>query len=164
MSGTGLTIRRVGIVALLFAATWLLWSGHYSLLLLALGALSCAGVTWLAVRCSFFSKDAYSLHLIPRLPRFWGWLLMEIVKSNFAVAKVVLDPRLPISPRIVTVDVRGLPAVTQATFANAISLTPGTLSIDVNLDRVEVHCLTRASASDLESGKMLRRARKLDGG
>jgi multicomponent Na+:H+ antiporter subunit E len=152
---------RYFVTAVVFAAAWLLWSGLYTPLLLLLGALSCALVLILAVRTGFFEVEAYTLNLGPRLPRYWLWLLGEIVKANVAVARIILSPRMPIEPTIVTLDARHLPAVAQATLANAITLTPGTVSLDVDRGMIEVHCLTTNAARDLNDGEMVRRAARL---
>ncbi|HET6564233.1 MAG TPA: Na+/H+ antiporter subunit E [Xanthomonadales bacterium] len=153
--------RRIIAAILLFALTWLLWSGFYTPLLLMLGAASCALVTFLAIRTGFFDRELYTLHLGPRLPAYWWWLIREIIKANFTVARIVLHPRLPIQPRIIRIDASGLPNASQATLANSITLTPGSLTLDIDNNRIEVHCLTAESAADLEQGEMLRRARKL---
>lgn len=154
---------RIAITAVIFAATWLLWSGLYLPTVLVLGALSCLLVTLLAVRIGFFDDQVYTLHLGPQLPRFWLWLLKEIVKANFQVARIVLSPRLPIKPCIVNVDASDLPAATQATLANSITLTPGTLTLDIDRGYIEVHCLTAETAAEISEGEMLRKARKLAG-
>jgi multicomponent Na+:H+ antiporter subunit E len=154
---------RMAAAGALFAATWLLWSGHYTPLILALGAVSCALVLVLAGRTGFFDVDVYALHLGPRLPRFWLWLAGEIVRSNIAVARIVLSRKLPIEPTIVSIDASHLPVVSQATLANALTLTPGTVSLDVNRGMIEVHCLTRQVAAEVRDGEMLRRATALHG-
>jgi multicomponent Na+:H+ antiporter subunit E len=155
---------RYAIAAIVFAAAWLLWSGHYSPLLLYLGAISCGLVLLLATRTGFFEVDVDVLHLGRRLPRFWLWLLKEIVKANLTVARIVLSRRMPIQPTVVSIDASDLPTVTQATLANAITLTPGTVSIDIDRGMIEVHCLTTGAADDLRNGEMLRRARMLTEG
>lgn len=152
---------RIMSVLLLFIVTWLLWSGHYTPLLLALGLVSCLLVLVLSLRTGFFHAELYAFHLGPRLPRYWAWLLWEIVKSNVAVARIVLDPRLPISPCLITVDARDVPLVGQATLANSITLTPGTLSVDIDHGRIEVHCLARKFAQETAEGEMLIRAKRL---
>jgi len=152
---------RSVVTVLLFAATWLIWSGHYSPLPLALGALSCAAVLVLARRTGFFSDDVYTLHLAARLPRFWLWLLWELVRANVAVARVILSRRMPIEPTMVSIDASRLPPAAQATLANSITLTPGTVCHDVIGGRIEVHCLTRANAEDLKNGEMIRRISEL---
>jgi multicomponent Na+:H+ antiporter subunit E len=155
---------RSGVALALFAGTWLLWSGHFSPLLLVLGALSCVLVLWLAHRTGFFAADVYALHLGPRLPSFWFWLSQEIARSNLTVARIVLGRTLRIDPVIVSVDAAHLPAAIQATLANAITLTPGTVAMDIHRGVIEVHCLTQQIAADLRSGEMLRRAERLAGG
>lgn len=157
------TAIRASTAGALFVATWLLWSGHYTALVLALGAASCVLVLLLARRTGFFDTDVYSLHLGPRLPAFWLWLLKEIVRSNVAVARIVLGRRLEISPTWVTIDAAHLPVAVQATLANAITLTPGTVSVDIDRGKIEVHCLTREIAEELRGGEMLRRATALAG-
>ncbi len=152
---------RILTTILLFAITWLLWSGFYTPLLLMLGAASCTLVVLLAIRTGFFERELYTLHLGPRLPSYWWWLIREIVKANFTVARIVLDPRLPIQPQIIRIDASGLPNASQATLANSITLTPGSLTLDIDNNLIEVHCLTDESAEDLRRGEMLRRATKL---
>jgi multicomponent Na+:H+ antiporter subunit E len=154
---------RSTTAGLLFVAAWVLWSGHYTALLLFFGALSCALVLVIARRTGFFDSDVYSLHLGPRLPAFWLWLLKEIVASNLSVARIVLRPKLEIEPTWVTIDASHLPPAVQATLANAITLTPGTVSVDIDRGIIEVHCLTREIADDLRGGEMLRRAAALAG-
>lgn len=155
---------RYVVAACVFAAVWLLWSGHFTPLLLLLGAFSCALVLLLAARTGFFEVEVYAFKLAPRLPRFWFWLLKEIAKSNLIVAKIVLTPRLPIEPTIVTVDASHLPPISRVALANAITLTPGTVTLDVNRGMIEVHCLTADAAADLKDGEMVRRATMLAGG
>ena len=156
-----MTITRVIAAALMFAATWLLWSGHYTPLLLFFGAASTVAVLLLGKRIGLFEVESYMFHLAPRLPGYWLWLLKEVVKSNLEVAKIVLHPRLPIGPTVISVDASRLPAISQVLLANSITLTPGTISIDVDRGIIEVHCLTQETARGLKGGEMLRRAAKV---
>lgn len=155
--------RRLLLAASLFAITWVLWSGMFKPLLLALGFISVLLVLYIARRTGFFEPSMHTLHLLGRLPRFWLWLLPEIVKANLAVTRIVLSPRLPISPCITTVDASRLPSASQAVLANAITLTPGTLTLDVDEGRIEVHCLTQAAARDLEAPAIMDQAGRLEG-
>ena len=154
-------MMRIIALVVLLAVGWLLWSGHYTPLLLGFGVFSCALVTVLARRIGFFDDDAYTLHLGPGLPRFWLWLLQELVKSNIEVARIVLHPDLPISPSIVKIDVAAVPRVSQATLGNAITLTPGTVTLDIDQDKLEAHCLTTATRRALEQGEMVRQVQRL---
>lgn len=154
-------ITRVAVAALFFAAAWLVWSGHFTPLLLFFGAASVAAVLVLGKRIGLFEVESYMFHLAPRLPGYWLWLLKEVVKSNLEVAKIVLNPRLPISPTVISVDATRLPAISQVLLANSITLTPGTLSIDVDRGIIEVHCLTQEMARDLKGGEMQRRVARV---
>lgn len=154
---------RIAAAALLFALAWLAWSGHYTPLLLMLGAASCLLVLALAARIGFFDLEMYALHLGPRLPRYWAWLIVEIARSNVEVARIILSRHMPIEPTLATVDASHLPPVSQATLANSITLTPGTVSLDVDRGYIEVHCLNRRIAEELREGEMVRRATTLAG-
>lgn len=154
---------RVALTGVVFAATWLLWSGMLNPLLLSFGLVSVLLVLGLARRIGFFDASMHTLHMLRRLPRYWLYLLPEIVKANLAVTRIVLSPRLPVSPCITTVDARRLPLSGQAVLANAITLTPGTLTLDINAGLIEVHCLTGAMARELESPKLIERAGRLQG-
>ncbi|MGH7313209.1 MAG: Na+/H+ antiporter subunit E [Candidatus Rokuibacteriota bacterium] len=140
------------VFALCFAF-WLALSGSAAPLPLALGAVSSAAVAWanrdlemvsLAARCS------------PRFLLYVPWLLKEIVVANIQVARLVLHPRLPIDPVVVRFDTRLSGDLARTTFANSITLTPGTVTLDVDGSEFVVHAVARTMA-DLAGGAMERR-------
>ena len=139
------------------AVVWLLLSGHYDPLIVGLGAVSCVFVTWIALRMDVVDREGHPIHLSWRAPFYWSWLLWQIVKSNFAVARIIVSPSLPISPELVKVDASQSDDLGRVIFANSITLTPGTVSIYVWSNSVEVHALTRETADDLRTGEMDRR-------
>ena len=145
---------------LLLVAAWLLWSGIYKPLLLWLGAFSCALSAYIAYRVGFFERVS-GLHVVPKMPRFSLWLLVEIVKFSLEVVRVVLNPRLPISPTVVYIDAEPEGPIGQVILSNSITLTPGTVTLDVFNDRLSVHCLTREGAEALEAGDANRRVAAL---
>ncbi len=153
---TAQTTSRMLLLALILAAAWLLWSGLYKPLLLGLGALSVGLCLWLARRIGVFDEPS-PFATVFRLPRFWGWLLVEIVKSSIDVARVVLDPKLPISPTVIRFDTRCKGPLGQAIVGNSITLSPGTVTLDVYTDSVTVHCLTEQGARDIATGELDRR-------
>jgi multicomponent Na+:H+ antiporter subunit E len=63
------------------------------------------------------------------------WMIWEVVKANVGVARIILDPKLPIEPEIVRVPADQKTALTQVIYANSITLTPGTISMDVRTHR-----------------------------
>lgn len=155
--------RQVLVTAAVLAVAWLAWSGHYTPLLLALGIVSCALVVWLAARTGFFDGGVYSLYLGPGLPRYWRWLIAEIVRANARVARTVIAPRPAVSPRVTTVDASALSPVAQTIVVNSITLTPGTVSLNVEDGVIEVHCLTWRIAEDLDHGDVVERVARLAG-
>lgn len=148
---------RMLLLLVLLAAAWLLWSGLYKPLLLALGAFSCLLSFYLARRMGFFDNELFALRFSLRLFGYWAWLGREIVRSSLEVARVVLDPRLPISPQIVEIRATARHPVEQAILGNSITLTPGTLALDVHRGMLKVHSLTKEGADALMSGEMDRR-------
>jgi multicomponent Na+:H+ antiporter subunit E len=76
-------------------------------------------------------------------------MLVAIVKANIDVAVIVLQRRMPISPGIVKFKTDIRKDFRQGILANSITLTPGTLTIDMEDDVYVVHCLTRANAEDV---------------
>jgi len=148
---------RFGALLSLLITAWLLWSGLYTPLLLGLGALSCILSLYLAYRIGFF-EEIFSLQVIPRLPRYWGWLLLEIVKSSLEVTLIILQRKPPISPTVVEFEAAPPGPVGQVILGNSITLTPGTLTLDVHNGRLRVHCLTQKGADALLSGEFNRRA------
>lgn len=139
---------------------WLIWSGIYQPLLLALGAFSCGLSAYLAHRVGFFREES-GLYIIPRLPFYWAAISVEIIRSSFEVARIILNPKLPISPTVIEMDAEPQGPIGQATLGNAITLSPGTVTLDIYDGRLQVHCLTREGAQDLLSSNTNRLAAAL---
>ena len=148
-------------LAILLAAAWLLWSGFFKVLIVSFGAFSCLLVLYLAKRMHYFDTELYALRYGPQLLIYLAWLAKEVVKSSLDVARIVLDPKLPISPKIVDIKATARHPVDQVLFANSITLTPGTLALDVYNGIIKVHALTEEGANDLMAGEMDRRVAAL---
>jgi multicomponent Na+:H+ antiporter subunit E len=150
-------LHLLGAIFVLFAF-WLLLSGHYAPFLVTAGFVCALAVTLFARRMAMLDREGHPLHLAPRaLLVYWPWLLKEIVKSGWAVSKLILHPRLPISPTVISVRCTQKTDVGRVVFANSITLTPGTISLEVGRDEILVHALTRAGAQELAGGDMDRR-------
>jgi monovalent cation/proton antiporter MnhG/PhaG subunit len=148
--------RAVVAFAAYFGFWWLL-SDRYTGLSLGLAAASAALVTW-----ANGGRDVVSdlLRAGPRFALYVPWLLKEIAVANVRVARLVLDPRLPIDPVVVRVSALAGDDVPLTVLGNSITLTPGTVTLDVEGSALVVHALTRESAADLAAGTM---ARRVDG-
>ena len=137
-------------LALVLACIWVPLSGILSPLLLGFGLASSLAVAWLAARADRRDGEPVPFALrIGRLARYLLWLAWEIVKSNVDVSRRILSPGLPIAPAV-----RWLPAsqrseLGRVVYADSITLTPGTLSIDLRDGWVEVHALNEESLDAL---------------
>jgi multicomponent Na+:H+ antiporter subunit E len=155
-------MRFVSLAGFLFAF-WLALSGHFTPLLLAvggMGALLCALAAW---RIRLLDAEGHPVELLPPALTYFPWLAREIVSSAVSVAAIILHPRLPISPTLTAVRASQRTAAGMATYANSITLTPGTITMAVDDDRLTVHALLKPAALDLESGRMDRRVARFEG-
>lgn len=148
-----------GLAAILFA-TWLLLSGHYVLLFIALGLASVALSVEISRRMGVIDGEA--LALIPRGLRYWPWLAWEVVKSNIDVARLILTPGRSISPTLVRLKCSQRTSLGRVIYANSITLTPGTVTVDLVGDELVVHALTREAAAALQDGEMDRRVAAME--
>ena len=133
---------------------WLLMSGHYNPLILSLGGVSVLFVLYLTRRMDFFDRDTFQFSIKWKYLSYWIWLGKEIFNSNIAVAKVVLSPRLNISPRMIEFKSSQKTELGLVIFANSITLTPGTVSVDIEDDKIIVHALNAELAEGVLNGEM----------
>jgi multicomponent Na+:H+ antiporter subunit E len=146
------------------AVTWILLSGHFEPLLLGLGAASCIAVLVILRAMHLLEHEGTSPAMMLRLPLYVPWLVLEIVKANLDVARRILSPRLPIDPCVIRVRAGQSGDLCRVIYANSITLTPGTVSIDTEGDTITVHALSRSAADGVETGEMDRKVSWLEGG
>lgn len=154
-------MRLVALVATLFVF-WLLLSGMYTpfLVLAGLGsAIVCALLGW---RMGTADSEGHPIDLTLGAISYWPWLVKEIAVSGFRVARIVVDPRLPISPTLVRFKPSQKSIVGLVTHANSITLTPGTITIEADKNEFLVHSLTREGSVGLEDSEMDRRVRNME--
>ncbi len=152
-----------GLFVLLFG-TWLLWSGHYTPMLIGFGVGSCALVLLLSRRMGIVDDEGFPLGLTPRILRYLPWLAIEVIKSNLELARRVLDPRLPIGPELVELTASQRTDLGRVTYANSITLTPSTVTIEAESDGAFlVHAVSPETAADLRSGEMDRQVTRMEG-
>lgn len=131
--------------------------------MLFFGLGSCLLVAYIVSGLKIVDSDERPMLIFARMIGYVPWLTKEIIKSNIDVAKRIWQPQMPISPTIVTVNASQRTALGLVIHANSITLTPGTLSIDVEPGLIEVHALSSDSIPDLESGDMDGRVSRLEG-
>ena len=156
-------MRKTITLLFILSGTWLLLSGHTSPLLLSLGLLSVTAVVACASRLEVLDDESVPVHLLPGLIRYVPWLIGQVIRSNLDVARRIVSPELPIHPSVIKVDATHHTEVGRVTYANSITLTPGTISLDVSAETIEVHALTEDAANDLMSGEMARQVQRAEG-
>jgi multicomponent Na+:H+ antiporter subunit E len=144
-------------------AFWLLLSGMYTPFLLGAGAAAALAVAALARRMEVLDREGHPIHMSLAIVTYWPWLLKEIFKAGWQVSRIILDPRLPVSPTLVRFRPSQRTSVGLATHANSITLTPGTLTVEAGQDEFLVHALTREGAAAVVGSEMDRRVRRLEG-
>ena len=154
--------RWLSVIITLFAF-WVVLSGYFTPFLLTMGVVSAVAVLWFAHRMDVIDHEGHPMHLSRSAVLYWPWLLKEIFKSAIDVSKIILNPALPISPTMVRVKSTQKSHIGQVTYANSITLTPGTISVDINGDEILVHALTREGAAGVADGDMDRRVTEFEG-
>lgn len=155
-------LRSLAMLLVLYIY-WLLLSGMFTPFLLAAGAGSAVAVWWLVRRMDLIDHEGFPIQLGLRpFLSYWPWLGGEILKSGWDVSKRILDPRLPISPTMVEFVPTQQTDLGLVIHANSITLTPGTIAIEVEPGRFLVHALSAEGAAGLAGSEMDRRCRELE--
>jgi multicomponent Na+:H+ antiporter subunit E len=153
-------VLSTAIVLLVF---WLTLSGRYEQFLVTAGIICSIFIALLAARMNLADKEGHPIHLAISALAYWPWLVWQIILSAINVAKIIINPALPVSPTMTRVKMSQKTDVARVTYANSITLTPGTISVDIEGDDIIVHAITRENAIDLEGGAMDRRCAKFEG-
>ena len=166
--------HRKSAVHLLIAVLglWLLWSGPYSFpglaeegsaLVLGLGILSALGVVLLCDRMGIVDHDIVPLDLTLPTLRYVPWLTREVIRSNIDVILRILRLGRSIDPKVVKVRASQRTDLGKVTYANSITLTPGTLTLDLEDDVLTVHSIDGTVGEELAEGTMDDRIVRLEG-
>ena len=154
---------RFAVAAFVLFGLWLLFSGLYAPLLLTLGIVSSVFVAWIAERMGLLTPEPDTAWLRPlRCLAYLPWFAWQVAKANADVTRRILAPSRAISPRVLRVPSTQASDLARTVYANSITLTPGTISIDVAGDVITVHALSREGAENLASGEMGARVTALE--
>lgn len=145
---------RTIIAASLIFLFWFMLSGHTEILMIVLGILSTLLTIFLSHRMKIIDHESYPLHLSVRLLRYYLFLAKEIIVANVDVIKRILTPGRSISPKIITLPANQQTDLSKVIYANSITLTPGTVTLDLSGNELKVHALTNEGAEDLQTGRM----------
>lgn len=147
----------------LLLGLWLLLSGHYDVFHISMGVFSALIVVLLHVRLRkyyFFEeelaeakarmKDVFTVRLrYGRVLFYVPWLIWQIVVASLQVAAVVLNPKMPIDPALLRFKTKFPNTSARVILANSITLTPGTITVQIKDDEFLVHALMDVSSSGI---------------
>lgn len=131
---------------------WLLLSGFLKPLLLGFGVASVALVIFVFSRMERVDKEPQEFGTWLQIIRYIPWLLGQILSSSLRVTKLVWGSPNKVSPSLAKINVKAVPEARRTLYANSITLTPGTLSVDLDGDEVTVHALEQSSIDELKEG------------
>lgn len=142
---------------------WLLLSGYFTAFLMLSGLACAIGVVCFSRRMDVIDREGHPIHLGWGAITYWPWLVVEIAKSGWQVARIILNPALPVSPTLVRVKPTQGTDIGLVVHANSITLTPGTITLDAGRGEFLVHALTADGAADLAHGAIDRRVAAMEG-
>jgi multicomponent Na+:H+ antiporter subunit E len=141
------------VTFIIMFGVWVLLSGKFDAFHLSLGLISCAIVSYLSSDLLFPSPRIKGLLAQwARFARYIPWLMKEIIKANLHLTYLVFHPRMMelIDPKIIKFRSKLESDLALVTFANSITLTPGTITVDVSIEGdFKVHAIDKASGDPL---------------
>lgn len=145
---------HIGKWAILLSIFWLLLSGYIEPLLLSFGALSICVVLVILKRMDALDKEPMTVNVNYKTIRYFFWLIVQIAKSSLHVTKLVWGSPDKLSPTLATLPIDTASPKHHVLYANSITLTPGTLCVDLKSNEITVHALQKSSIESLSKGKM----------
>lgn len=144
-------LRDTAVLFVTLMLFWLMLSGKLDTDVLIVGAVASLIIALLyRDGLSFFTEFRFTPQAIVAGFRYYGYFLQELFKSNLKMAAIVLSPSLPITPGIVKVRTRLKSRMGRLMLANSITLTPGTLTVEMAGEWLYIHCVT-LGATDVEA-------------
>jgi len=145
---------HIGLWVVVLSLFWLLLSGYIQPLLLSFGAISVFLVVLVVKRMDDVDQELRQLSFGFSIFRYVPWLLKEIMSSSIHVSKLIWGSPKDLSPTLAKIPLNNIPKDKRVLYANSITLTPGTLSLDINENEITVHALEAASIEELKEGAM----------
>ncbi|MCK5914877.1 MAG: Na+/H+ antiporter subunit E, partial [Deltaproteobacteria bacterium] len=140
-------VRHFTLAFVLLFLFWLLLSGHYDVFHISIGIFCCLLISYTSSDFLFLHVGADDTHLIvPRLLMYIPWLFYQIILSNIHLVKLVFSPISRLNRRILPYPTKLTNGLALVTFANSITLTPGTITIELEKDTFYIHAIDDIAA------------------
>lgn len=143
--------RKV-ITALVLSVVWAAWSWHFEPLVVGFGIVSVILTIVTAERLQILDAEGEPFELNLRILGYLPWLAKEVLISNLKVARVILHPKLPIRPHLIRLHANQRTSLGRVIYANTITITPGTISLDLRGNVILVHALNDDMADEDGAG------------
>lgn len=156
------SLRYIISLIIVLSLIWMGNSGYFNGLLLSLGAASVAFVVFMAYRLNIVDEESQPLQVGPRIIGYWLWLLKTVVQSNITVIKRIWQGKRSIDPVVARIPTSQKTEMGQTIYANSITLTPGTTTLDIEGDTLIVYALSYNGIQYLLGGEMDRRVKRLE--
>ncbi len=156
---------RAAVLTFGLFCLWLIMSGVYLPLIIGFGVISSVLCIWIIYRLDLVDKESITQQLRTGSSiRYLFWLTVEIGKADWAVAKVILAKQMPSQQRLILVPARQKSDLAKVLFANSITITPGTVTVETESDQLIVHALTDEAADHAALEDMGKRVCQLEPG
>jgi len=156
---------RTAVTGVTLMGLWLLMSGIYKPLMIGFALGSVAVVLLVSWRMDVVDGDKVQMRLRPfGFVGYILWLLVEIARANWLVTKVILSPKMPIRQHLFAVPYSQKTDLGQVIFANSITLTPGTITVETEPGSLLVHALAYGVEDDAALADMDRRVSATESG
>ena len=151
---------------LLYFLLWVIFNGNFTLEIALFGVVIATAVFAFTCRFADYSieKEKLLFKNLFRIIRYVVVLVIEIVKANFAVVRLILSQEEEIEPALVTFRSDLKTAAGRSALANAITLTPGTITVSVEGDEFCVPCLDKEMAEGIEDSEFVHILRRMEAG
>lgn len=145
-------------------AFWLLISASVHWQHILVGFIFCTIITlfWNSMAIAADIKTGFSLRQLYLLVKYFFYLAIDIVRANISVAMIVLHPKMPITPGIIIMRCDLERSLSRVLYVNSITLTPGTITVELEENLLIVHALTEEAAKDVEDWALYRRLMEVE--
>ena len=149
----------------LFFLAWLIFNGRVTLEIVIFGVVISAAV--FAFVCKFMGhsikKELRLYKKVPGLLKYIFVLVIEIIKANLAVIKLILTRKEVTEPTLVRVHTNLKSETAKVMLANSITLTPGTITVSMEGDTLLVHCLDKSLSTGMDESDFEKMLEELEG-
>ena len=146
---------KILVLAILYSSIWIAFSGHFDFLLLSFGVLSVSIVLYTLRRMRIIDETPIKFQVNAfKLVTYSFWLIKEILKSNITVTKTILSQKIQVKQNMFNVPLSPKSDAAQVIFANSITLTPGTITVETEKNSLLVHSLDFSDNTEDEIADM----------